>query len=251
MREYTARGYDMVQHGQKGSSFAWFTTAELSAMVKPGPEAAAWCRVLVADVRDPALASYLKPSPVTTDYTDEARKATGDRAYFLARRAVHRSLIASLAHCEPADVLIRYDDDGAPRVVSHPHIRISIAGHGPFALLAIANTPVGVDFEPIDSSASVVMDVLHAREQQYLMQLPENEKAARFLRIWTAKEAVLKARGRGLLEDPAQVCIAIDGDAFSIASPAQQDNAMHGVLATHTIGGTAFQCAAALLMAKN
>lgn len=250
VQDYTARGYDMVQHRQKGSPFAWFTATELDALALPVHDAGPWCRVLAADLRDPRLTSHLKPSPVTTDYTDEARKASGDRAYFLARRAVHRSLIASLAHCDSADVLIRYDDDGAPRVVSHPHYRISIAGHGPFALLAIANAPVGVDFEPIESSASVVMDVLHSQEQQRLERLSKNERPAQFLRIWTAKEAVLKARGRGFLEDPAQVCIGVDADTFTIAIPAQAANAMNGMLAIHTIGGTPFQCAAALLVAE-
>lgn len=241
----------MASSAQQGKAIAWFTTADLDAMVQPVADAGCWCRVLVADLRDARLGALLKPVPLESDYADERRKATGDRDFFLARRAVHRSLVAALAGCDAATVRIRYDADGAPRVASHREYFVSVAGHGPLALLAIANCPAGVDFERLDDSTEVVTDVLHYDEQQRLSSSSKREKAKQFLCIWTAKEAFLKARGRGFLDDPAQICIALRDDAFSVAGSDQDadaSNVMQGALAVHDLAGARFQCAAAILL---
>jgi 4'-phosphopantetheinyl transferase len=179
---------------------------------------APWCFVLLADTRDPRIASLLTPAPSVSDYKDRDRPATSDRACFLARRALQRSLIARLTGCRPDSVLIRYNEQGAPQVEIPEGLFVSVAGHGPWAMLAIANRPAGVDFEPVLTDVEPVKDVLHTDEVFALDGLPESERAAFFLRIWTAKEAYLKALGRGFLDDPLQLCMRFSGNAIHVQS---------------------------------
>ena len=63
---------------------------------------------------------------------------------------------------------------------------------------------VGVDVECVAAfqfTAGLAADYCSRREQDRLATLPETARAAEFLRLWTAKEAVLKLRGTGLGQD--------------------------------------------------
>ena len=205
------------------------------------------CLVLLADMRDPRIAPLLAPAPSASDYMDKSRPATNDRACFLARRAVQRSLIARLAGCRPDSVLIRYNEQGAPQVEYPAGLFVSVAGHGPWAMLAIANRPAGVDFEPVLTDVEPVKDVLHRGEVLALDGLPESERAAFFLRIWTAKEAYLKARGRGFLDDPSQLCMRFSGNEIHVQSNGVLQERAAGERKETAIDGTPVVAACFLL----
>lgn len=194
---------------------AWMSVYDLSGMTAPAPQGH-WVRVLAADMRDRRIAPLAALAPLPGDEIDRNRKATGDRSFFAARRAVLRSLIGTIASCRGEDVQIAYDRDGAPRVLQPEGFFVSIAGQGPFALLAIADTPVGVDFEPLTRNVAPVSDVLHADERERLAALAGEEAGAEFLFVWTAKEACLKARGQGFLEDPALFAVAFEEEAIAV-----------------------------------
>jgi 4'-phosphopantetheinyl transferase len=90
--------------------------------------------------------------------------------------------------------------DGAPvRVefnVSHS------AGRG---LIAIAREPVGVDIEFLGREANfdlVAKGVLTAAEQAALQQRTGAERTKLFYRLWTQKEALIKATGMGFAYPP-------------------------------------------------
>ena len=197
-------------------TIAWLSVHELAAMAAPQPDRSDWARVLAADLRDRRMAALADLPPLPHDEIDRNRMATGDRAFFAARRSVLRNVIGRIAACAGADVDIRYDADGAPRVMRPQGYFVSIAGQGSYALLAIAGTGVGVDFEPLQQDVSPVADVLHPAEKLRLAAMPGEEARAEFLFIWTAKEAYLKARGRGFLEDPGHFETRFDDGRISI-----------------------------------
>lgn len=205
----------------------------LSAQDLPAPGAAANLRTanlprpfactLIADLRDPRVLPLLRPAPVASDFRDEARPGASNRAYFLARRAALRSLVGLVADCRAEDVRIGYDGPGAPRVQFPDGVHVSVSGRGALAALAVASAPVGIDIEPVQAGGEIIEDVLHADERAQLASLDGDAKMRHFLRIWTAKEAYLKALGTGLTIDPAHVAISFDGDVVTGISHAGEN----------------------------
>ncbi len=62
--------------------------------------------------------------------------------------------------------------------------------------------PVGVDVErvrPRPRALALARSRLHPKEADALAAVPDAERDEAFARLWTAKEAVLKARGTGLV----------------------------------------------------
>lgn len=166
--------------------------------------------VLVADLRDPALAPLLRPAPTPSDQADAVRPGASDRSGFQARRALTRSLVARISGQRVEDIVIGYDAPGAPRV-KDAACEISVSGRGPFAAIALSRHPVGVDLEILHEDVEIVADVLHPVERHALRELSAAEARHAFIEIWTAKEAYLKALGSGLNINPSTVAIAIEG----------------------------------------
>jgi 4'-phosphopantetheinyl transferase len=80
-------------------------------------------------------------------------------------------------------------------------------------LIAVAEKrSVGVDIEvrrPMSDLLEVALGVATAREAKLLRQLPAGQAHAAFFDLWTRKEALLKALGRGFLVDPREVEVGI------------------------------------------
>jgi 4'-phosphopantetheinyl transferase len=93
--------------------------------------------------------------------------------------------------------------------------RISSASRDDIVLFGLAREKIGVDVE-LPSSAEPAWNVLHEKEKAALLALPGELRAEEFLRLWTAKEAYLKALGLGLRREPSEICIVAQADAFRI-----------------------------------
>jgi 4'-phosphopantetheinyl transferase len=81
------------------------------------------------------------------------------------------------------------------------------------ALLAVSRAgPVGVDVEPIRENVAIT-PISESRfaiaERDAVRDAPEAERAARFYRIWTRKEAALKAIGVGLAQGLARFAVPV------------------------------------------
>lgn len=219
-------------------TITWHGADDIAACTKPAPQEKCWCRVLCADLRDARLLPFLRPAPLPSDYKDEARPATNDRAYFLARRALSRSLLGAIAVVDGDAVHVRYDEDGAPCVLHPAGLFVSVSGHGPYALIAVSNCHTGVDFEAVLDDVEPVADVLHPNEQHRLAALLPAEKSKAFLHIWTAKESYLKALGRGFLEDPAKVCTHFRNNVIAIEDASGLQAQVSGQIRTFDLDGT-------------
>jgi len=124
-------------------------------------------------------------------------------------RAALRTVLGDALGVAPADVPIsrRCAHCGDPvhgkPFVPGAALACSLTHTGTLALVAWANAPValGVDAERV--RPRVHLDRLAARvlgpaEHTRWRALPEAERCAAFLRAWTAKEAYVKATGRGI-----------------------------------------------------
>ena len=64
------------------------------------------------------------------------------------------------------------------------------------------------------------MERVHADEIALLRALSPGERAAAFARIWSLKEAYLKAAGTGLAREPASFAVSfVDATRAAIADP--------------------------------
>lgn len=195
---------------QQLHTIEWLEPAR-AASLPPAAATGAWTRALVCDLREPVLAPLLNLAPLPGDLEDERRPGASERSFFQARRALLRSLVALSGGGSANHAVIRYDAPGAPRVLSSPAMFVSVSSRGALAALAVSSTPVGIDLEPLTQGAGIVGDVLHAKERAAIAAMPPDEASTAFLRIWTAKEAWLKAKGDGLMQDPATLCMPWNG----------------------------------------
>ena len=139
---------------------------------------APFVRVLVCDLREPAIAPLLAIASDAGDLADANYPGASERSYFLQRRAALRSLAARCAGVAPETIAISYDQDGAPRVTG-ANLFVSVSSRGARAALAVASAPVGVDLEPFDERTPVIEDVLCKGERAALARLERSGPGAR------------------------------------------------------------------------
>lgn len=90
--------------------------------------------------------------------------------------------------------------NGRPVVRGAPELHFSISYAGALALVALAPAPVGVDVErPVPGPAwRELAPLLHPAERRELEQAGPGLRTWALSRVWTRKEACLKAIGAGL-----------------------------------------------------
>jgi 4'-phosphopantetheinyl transferase len=77
---------------------------------------------------------------------------------------------------------------------------------GLVAVVASRTGPIGVDIESVAAVAGSPLDAFAPEELEQLDAAGDRDRLA--TRLWTAKEAILKADGRGLRCDPREIVLA-------------------------------------------
>lgn len=162
------------------------------------------------DPRVGALAGTARPT--REDLADAALFSTPARgAGRLWRRILLRALAACCLEISPQALAIDRSDEGAPSISAPRRLCVSQSAQAGWTLVGLCEHPIGVDLES-DIPAPLPLDVLHPAEVKALKRLDEIDQLIAFTRVWTVKEATLKALGRGLLDDPAGLETRFDGD---------------------------------------
>jgi 4'-phosphopantetheinyl transferase len=140
--------------------------------------------VLDPDERDRS-ASYLRPQ---------------DGARYAVSHAATRVIVSAYLGCDPGRLRFVVSARGQPRVAGHS-LQVSLSRSGGVALLALSPDPVGADLECIRPRAGLA-DLIAARfaaaEAACYASGCAGSPTRSFYRHWVAKEAYLKATGRGL-----------------------------------------------------
>lgn len=152
-----------------------------------------------------AVSSEL-PEPLLTaaevarfsDVDDEARRQP------VGTRSALRAILGAYLAVPPVEVPLVFA--GKPRV-SGVDLELSVAHSGALALIAVARVAVGVDVERVEPIATeefadLVEFVLDPDEQAELMTVAESKRLAAYYRVWTRKEAYVKATGEGITGRP-------------------------------------------------
>ena len=148
--------------------------------------------------------------PPTARELAEAPAKPALRVGWLARRGLARRVVARRLDCAIGDVVIAHDDAGAPCIVApRCALHLSLSGRDDLMAVALCEKPVGVDIEPVGAPFEHPLNVMHPAERATLAALPEDEAHDYFLRLWTAKEAYLKALKTGFGREPSEVALRL------------------------------------------
>ena len=125
--------------------------------------------------------------------------APDHRVVAAAARALLGRLLARYANLDQPPLIAR-TGRGKPYAPALPGIDFNLSHARDHVLIGIARAqPLGVDLERIDrklDAHDLARRFFAGREADALDALPEAERAMAFLKLWTCKEAVLKALGR-------------------------------------------------------
>ena len=148
-------------------------------------------------------------------WLDEAERSrwegypySGPQRQFLLCRAALRAILCDQLACGNQELTFETSEHGKPwaRVggVDAP-ISFSVSHSGRHGLIAVApGGRLGVDVEELGQrrNLDLLMDgVLGEDERREIAAKAGNDQVRSFFRLWTMKEALLKAHGKGLLID--------------------------------------------------
>jgi 4'-phosphopantetheinyl transferase len=150
---------------------------------------------------------------------------------FVVARGSVRMLLSKHLDLSPKSIRFHYDAFGKPEISPEQNtrnLRFNVSHSEDLALCAIAwQHDIGVDVEhvkPLPELWEVAQRFFASEEQAALAALPIEKQLEGFYKIWTRKEAYLKAIGKGLsepldrfvvtLEDSPELK-SVDGKVFS------------------------------------
>ena len=120
---------------------------------------------------------------------------------FVAARSALRIILGSYLGVPPRELEFIKGPHGKPALAGK-ELSFNLSHAGGLALLAVTRScPVGIDIEHMSSaraSDEIAARFFSLHEQESLVAYPDGERAKAFFRIWSRKEAVIKALGEGL-----------------------------------------------------
>lgn len=137
-------------------------------------------------------------------------------ARFIAARGILRQLLANYLQINPGKVKFDYGDRGKPRLsrMLSSFLQFNLSHSQSYALYGfINNYPIGVDLEylrEMKDAVKIAQRFFSCEEYNSIANLPDEQQLRVFFKIWTAKEACLKATGAGLAGSIAGTEISLD-----------------------------------------
>lgn len=181
--------------------------------------------------------------------------ATGERPGNLTersrlRRDMAQRIIARQFGLPASQVTIGHDAQGRP-LLDRPEgasLHLSLATRAGVVAVALANHPVGVDVERVEPARELPIAALHAMEAAALRGLPDSARPLAFARLWSAKEAYVKALGTGFARAPESFAVTFPTpDRFDV-SDALRGTTARGSSRTIENGGQDILAAAMIVL---
>jgi len=139
------------------------------------------------------------------------------RRQFITVRCALRGILALYTGRHPGDIRLCYGPYGKPELAAAPHVSglcFNVSHSGTLALCAVTcGRRIGVDIEHVclPPSADAIVDrVFTPRERKEYYSAPAHERPSVFFKVWTLKEAFVKAVGEGLNRPLSQAEFALD-----------------------------------------
>jgi 4'-phosphopantetheinyl transferase len=147
-------------------------------------------------------------SRISSCLTYEERQRAGrfrlqcDRDRFVASRGLLRHILASYLDRSPRGIHFGYAAQGKPFLPEYPELRFNLSHAADLVIIGVTRgRELGLDVESLFSEAvmnEVSNRVLSHPERLVFDRLDASQRREWFVRLWTRKEAYIKADGRGM-----------------------------------------------------
>ena len=126
------------------------------------------------------------------------------RARFVIGRALLRDTLSGLLNVAPLDLELEFTGHGKPLLKQNSRqIQFNLSHSGEMVMLGVTcETEIGIDVEmirPLSRRDQIAQGILSPAEWSHYSELSDAQRQEAFFTIWTRKEAIVKAVGRGLL----------------------------------------------------
>ncbi len=153
-----------------------------------------------------------------------------DRQLYLHAHAMLRRLLSAYVSCAPQDLVFETNAYGKPALKHPAQLSFNLSHAHQGTALVIAADPqldLGVDIEHTQDRGELISLADHyfsASEAAWLKQQPKTQQGTVFFKLWTLKEAYIKAIGKGL---------SIDLNSFSFHTLDTEITIDHGSQVEH------------------
>lgn len=201
-------------------------------------EAFTWFQLSAPEL---AIAAYVDDGSVPEDNlleclsTEELAQADSlskptERRHFVVRRSFQRLFLSLISgwSAKPKDLAMQHKLDTRPYCADFPTLQISFSTSGATALACASTTHVvGIDVErvrPIENVSQLAERFFSSEEAAAIAALPGDQQNQHFLLHWTAKEAGLKAIGKGIVSGLNAFSLMREGHnlPYKIIGPAEK-----------------------------
>lgn len=135
---------------------------------------------------------------------------TADRNRYIISRGALRSILGKYLNQPPASIKFGVGINKKPYIINNDEVHFNVSHSGNWVLLAIANSAIGADTELIKDDFDyheIIKENFSLHEINYINQ---NQLPHCFYKLWTRKEALLKATGKGI-DDNLKLIPALNG----------------------------------------
>lgn len=135
-------------------------------------------------------------------------KVKDKQEQFICSRAISRIILGSYLDKNPANLQIHSTPDGKP-YLEKSEIRFNLSHSGDILLCGLSyKSEIGIDIQQIyaiTNLETIIKNYFSENERKYLDSQPVDQLNNHFFAIWTAKEAYLKAIGKGFQKSPTKI----------------------------------------------
>lgn len=115
------------------------------------------------------------------------------------------------------EIKLVFGEKGKPHIDNLADVHFNISHSGQYIVCAVGPSELGIDVERIrKANLRIAERYFSAPEIGDLLKLPEEERAAYFITLWTIKESFLKAIGSGLTQHLNSFTIIKTNDRFRL-----------------------------------
>lgn len=125
---------------------------------------------------------------------------TRDKERYLAGRILLRTALATYIGLAPDKIAIKYGNSGKPFIDAKVQFNCSHSQEI-FVIAVSDHKGIGIDIEsirPLDDIEGLMRQVFSEKEKEFIRTQSQSMQKQVFFQLWTRKEAVLKALGKGI-----------------------------------------------------